>query len=107
MPQHPGVQEILIDRGQFIAKGGVEMPDDFRIALHGGLPRRGSDDDWPQETLFAVKGQTPDGAAGRAAMFAPLCSRTISRIIGRHLQHCGEIPSARCTDETVQLPPAA
>jgi hypothetical protein len=30
------MQEILIDRGKFVFEYGVEIADDFRVALHGG-----------------------------------------------------------------------
>jgi hypothetical protein len=41
------------------------------------------------QRLFGQFRQTPDPLPDW-----PLCSRTMSRIIGRHLPHLGEIPSA-------------
>src|SRR6266702_4728746 len=39
MPQHPGVEEILIDRGQLVLEGGVQMLDDGLVASHGRPPQ--------------------------------------------------------------------
>ena len=39
--QHPGVQEILVDRDELVVERLVQVLDDLRIALHGGELRRG------------------------------------------------------------------
>src|SRR3954452_22504551 len=37
VPQHPCMQEILVDGGQFILENRIEMLDDGRVAAHSGL----------------------------------------------------------------------
>src|SRR5271170_2626492 len=32
--KHSGMQEILVDRSQFVGKNGVEVPDDLDVTLH-------------------------------------------------------------------------
>src|SRR5450631_3519576 len=38
MVEHPGVQKILVDRGQFVGEHGVEVPDDLGVTLHAAVP---------------------------------------------------------------------
>jgi hypothetical protein len=35
------MQEVLVDRGQFVLEDLVEMRDDFDVALHGNTPAAG------------------------------------------------------------------
>ena len=39
MPEHAGMQEVLIDRGQLVFKNRVQMLQNNRIATYGRLPK--------------------------------------------------------------------
>jgi hypothetical protein len=102
MPQHPRVQEILVDRGQLVFQDRIQMLDNGRIASHRRPPQFPGILAWT--LTFAKRDQSAPLAWPEVA--ASLSS-SIWRTNGTHLPHCGRQPQARYTIETEEAPPSA
>src|SRR6185437_2828157 len=90
MPQHPGMQKILIDRGELVLEHRIQMLDDRGIALHVGLRELSRWSLTAKLTLRAINRRrrfrvvrTPPGAAsgGHTARTCRIAAR--SRASGR------------------------